>query len=148
MSFVVSGFASQIPVSTEPSALNVPGPLDMRQWLDMRLRFRVTIGGKPTRPQPTQGCVAGRAPSVFGSSVSGVSGVGRDVVQPARALAYVRRLSVFTLIPHRAVLDGTPVFCLISRLRFSQFLFRVLGLRTILRCLRDFILVASRVVHR
>ena len=48
----------------------------MRQWLVIRLRFRATIGGKPTRPQPTQGCVAGRAPSVFGSSVSGVSGWG------------------------------------------------------------------------
>ena len=66
----------------------------------------------------------------LGLLFEGFPGGGRDVVQPARALACVRRLSVFTLIPHRAVLDGTPVFCLISRLRFSQFLFRVLGLRT------------------
>ena len=36
-SYFVLGFASQISVSTEPSAHNVIGPLDIRQWLVMRL---------------------------------------------------------------------------------------------------------------
>ena len=76
MSFVVSGFASQISVSTEPSALNVIGPLDVRQWLVLRLRFRATIGGQPLRPLPVPDHEVGRAPPGVGSLFSVVSGLG------------------------------------------------------------------------